>query len=196
MEKPGSWKESHHLLALDCDPPRTAALAVTSLCWSANTSLWPSNTYPQWQQEGRTRGAQLSASCKMTPEMLELVMLLASASKEASQEQNVFHPSISNWTGPAFNSTLCQYFFERQTGIHLSNTGCRVNGLNSAASKFRLQAPLNTVASYWLYTTCTHEKLSHSEPIFITKIIRTGYSSQTHIERGRAWACPSLFEMV
>jgi len=32
----------------------------------------------------------------MTPEMLELVMLLASASKEASQEQNVFHPSISN----------------------------------------------------------------------------------------------------
>lgn len=85
----------------------------------------------------------------------ERVMILASASKEASQEQNVFYLSISNWSRPAFNSTLCQYFFEHQTGMHLSNTGCRVNRLNAAASEFELQVLLKIVTSCGLYITST-----------------------------------------
>lgn len=76
-------------------------------------------------------------------------MLLASASKEASQEQNVFYLSISSWSGPAFNSTVCQYFFERQ--IHPPNSGCRGNRLNTTASTLQLQG------RYCLYITCTNK---------------------------------------
>lgn len=124
----------------------------------------------------------------------ELVMLLASASKEASQEQNVFYLSVSNWSGPAFNSTLRQYFFEHQTGMHLSSSGCRVNGLNAAASKFWLQALLKIVTSYWLYITCT--KFSHSGPIFTIEMNRTGYSSQVQRDQEEAWTRPSFPAMV
>lgn len=74
-------------------------------------------------------------------------MLLASASKEASQEQNVFYLSISSWSGPAFNSTVCQYFFERQT--HPPNSGSRGNRLSTAASTSLLQG------RHCLYITCT-----------------------------------------
>lgn len=76
-------------------------------------------------------------------------MLLASASKEASQEQNVFYLSISSRSGPAFNSTVCQYFFERQ--IHPPNSGCRGNRLNTTASTLQLQG------KYCLHVTCTNK---------------------------------------
>lgn len=52
-----------------------------------------------------------------------------------------------------FNSTVCQYFFERQ--IHPPDSGCRGNRLNAAASTFQHQALLKAVTRYCLYIICT-----------------------------------------
>lgn len=74
MEKPAHQKDNHHHPALDHDSHCAAAPVVTwhGLCWSADIDLWPGNVIPQrqQQQEGRTGGAQVSASFKMTPETL------------------------------------------------------------------------------------------------------------------------------
>lgn len=184
----GSW------LPLHSSPYGHLALALLKCkCWSLTQQCFPAAATAAGRQDW---GGSALCFAQDDPWNAELVMLLASASKEASQEQNVFYLSVSNWSGPAFNSTLCQYFFERQTGMHLSNSGCRVNRLNTAASEFQLQVLLKIVTSYWLYITHTDKKFSHSGPLFTIEMIRTGYWSQIQTHQGKAWAHPSFSAMV
>lgn len=128
-------------------------LALTLLrCkhWSLTCQSFPAEATAVGRQDQEGSGLCFFQD---DPWNAELAMLLASASKEASQEQNVFYLSISNWSGTAFTSTLCQHFFEHQTGLQLSNSDCRASRLKATASGFWLQALLMLVTSHWLYIT-------------------------------------------